>query len=102
MTKPIDTSFTGRLDPTQIGALFTAMVTEIARHMAETDAPAYHVVELGVGPGYLALALLEQLPNITYEGVDFSAPMIEMGHNCKPNHMPLYQRGRSMTWDIPT
>jgi len=112
MTKPIDTSFTGRLDPTQIGAvghqfhnaeyvqgwaerfapnpsrtqLFTAMVTEIARHMAETDAPAYHVVELGVGPGYLALALLEQLPNITYEGVDFSAPMIEIARERLAGH----------------
>lgn len=108
----IDTSFTGRLDPTQIGAvghqfhnaeyvqgwaerfapnpsrvqLFNAMVAEIAQHMAETDAPTYHVVELGVGPGYLALELLQQLPHITYEGVDFSAPMIEIARERLTDH----------------
>lgn len=104
MTKPIDTTFTGRLDPNQIGAvghefhnaeyaqewadryaanssrtqLFSAMIAEIVQHFESTGASSYHVVELGVGPGYLALDLLNQLPNVTYEGVDFSAPMIEI------------------------
>lgn len=40
--------------------------------------PVPHVVELGIGPGYLASALLEAIPGVTYEGVDFSQPMLEM------------------------
>lgn len=38
--------------------------------------PAGHVVELGIGPAYLAEYLLTRLPQITYEGVDFSQPML--------------------------
>jgi SAM-dependent methyltransferase len=34
------------------------------------------VVELGIGPGYLAAHLLERLPNIRYVGLDFSKPML--------------------------
>ena len=40
--------------------------------------PASHVVELGIGPGYLASGLLDALPGVTYEGVDFSRPMLEL------------------------
>ena len=35
-----------------------------------------HVVELCIGSGMLADALLTRLPKMTYEGVDFSQPMI--------------------------
>ena len=35
-----------------------------------------HVVELGIGPAYLAEYLLARLPSISYEGVDFSQPML--------------------------
>ncbi|MDE0198894.1 MAG: class I SAM-dependent methyltransferase [Caldilineaceae bacterium] len=35
-----------------------------------------HVVELGIGPAYLAEYLLERMPRISYEGVDFSQPML--------------------------
>lgn len=112
MTKSIDTNFTGRLDPTQIGAvghefhnaeyvqgwaerfapnpsreqLFNQMVAEIEQRMEAGKSSAYHVVELGVGPGYLALALLNKLPGITYEGVDFSAPMIEIAKGRLSEH----------------
>jgi predicted TPR repeat methyltransferase len=40
--------------------------------------PVRHVVELGIGPGYLAERLLGAIPDVTYEGVDFSAPMLEI------------------------
>ena len=36
-----------------------------------------HVVELGIGPAYLAEFLLTRLPQISYEGVDFSEPMLK-------------------------
>jgi len=45
-----------------------------------------HVLELGVGPGYLAEFLLKRLPGITYEGVDFSAPMLEIAANRIKEH----------------
>ena len=35
-----------------------------------------HVVELGIGPAYLADYLLARLPSISYEGIDFSQPML--------------------------
>jgi len=36
------------------------------------------IVELGTGPGYLANYLLERIPNASYCGIDYSAPMIEI------------------------
>ena len=35
-----------------------------------------HIVELGIGPAYLAEYLLTRLPQISYEGVDFSQSML--------------------------
>ena len=35
-----------------------------------------HVVELGIGPAYLAEYLLARLPSISYQGIDFSLPML--------------------------
>jgi SAM-dependent methyltransferase len=40
--------------------------------------PSQHIVELGIGPGYLADRLMTQLAYITYEGVDFSQPMLKL------------------------
>lgn len=43
----------------------------------ESEVPADgHIVELGIGPAYLAEYLLERMPGISYEGVDFSQPML--------------------------
>ncbi|MCZ6749396.1 MAG: class I SAM-dependent methyltransferase [SAR324 cluster bacterium] len=36
------------------------------------------VVELGIGPGYLADHLLRMMPEIQYYGVDFSSPMLDI------------------------
>jgi len=36
------------------------------------------IVELGMGPGYLANYLLERMPGASYRGIDFSAPMLEI------------------------
>ncbi len=37
--------------------------------------PLKHVVELGIGPGYMARYILERNDEVTYEGVDFSDAM---------------------------
>jgi len=36
------------------------------------------ILELGIGPGYLADFLMEHLPKITYEGLDFSEAMLKI------------------------
>lgn len=36
------------------------------------------VVELGIGPGYLASHLVEAMSDIEYYGIDFSRPMLEI------------------------
>ena len=50
----------------------------IIQQISETPLPASHVVELGIGPGYLAERLLKKISNVTYEGFDFSLPMLEL------------------------
>ena len=45
-------------------------------HLLTAEAP--HVVELACGPGLLAEFLLQELPGMTYEGLDFSAPMLAL------------------------
>ena len=44
------------------------------------------VIELGIGPGYLASYLLERMPNISYHGIDFSLPMLEIAQERLQRH----------------
>ena len=44
----------------------------ILNQIAQPGVPNTHVVELGIGPGYLARHILERNEMISYEGVDFS------------------------------
>jgi len=54
--------------------LFTTIIDQLNQH----PLPNKHVAELGIGPGYLALEVLQRVPDITYEGVDFSAAMFKI------------------------
>ena len=36
------------------------------------------IIELGMGPGYLAQYLLERMPGVSYTGIDFSSPMLQL------------------------
>jgi SAM-dependent methyltransferase len=48
--------------------LFDMILAQITReHLAGA-----HVLELGIGPGYMARHILERSPTISYEGLDFS------------------------------
>lgn len=58
----------------------------IIQQLRETPLPAPHIVELGIGPGYLAEHLLRNLADITYEGVDFSTPMFELAATRLASH----------------
>jgi len=50
----------------------------IIQQISESSLPAPHIIELGIGPGYLAERLLKKISGVTYEGVDFSSPMLEL------------------------
>ena len=55
-----------------------ALFETILRRISELIAPSFHILELGIGPGYLAEFLLNKLPQTSYEGVDFSEPMLQI------------------------
>ena len=54
--------------------LFDMILDQIAR----PGVPNTHVVELGIGPGYMARHILERNGKISYEGVDFSEVFFEI------------------------
>jgi SAM-dependent methyltransferase len=64
-----------RFDPTpERLQLFDLIISQLESR----SLPARHIIELGIGPGYLASRLLEAIPNVTYEGIDFSQPMLDL------------------------
>ena len=50
----------------------------ILEEIAQPSVPNTHVVELGIGPGYMARHILERNEKISYEGVDFSEVFLEI------------------------
>lgn len=54
--------------------LFDTIIDSLAHRLPG----AAHIVELGIGPAYLAERILQKLPHVTYEGVDFSKPMLDI------------------------
>ena len=50
----------------------------IVAHLKSLDDDAPHIVELASGPGMLAEFLLSALPRMTYQGLDFSKPMLDL------------------------
>ena len=55
-------------------ALFDLMLSELRSRVPR----AGRIVELGVGPGYLAARVLDALPAVRYQAVDFSRPMLDI------------------------
>ena len=65
----------GRFEPTPDRlALFNLMLSEVRSRVPRDG----RIVELGVGPGYLAAHLLDALPAVRYQAVDFSRPMLDI------------------------
>ncbi len=54
--------------------LFNVILSELKSQIPQNGC----VVELGIGPGYLADHLLKVMPEIQYYGVDFSSPMLDI------------------------
>jgi SAM-dependent methyltransferase len=63
--------------------LFETIQSELERSIA----PDGCVVELGLGPGYLAQYLLEKFPNMAYYGVDSSEPMLRLAQSRLSHHL---------------
>jgi SAM-dependent methyltransferase len=53
------------------------MFGHIADLINDLPFPSPHVVELAAGSGMLAVALFKNVKHLTYESVDYSAPMVE-------------------------
>ena len=65
----------GRFEPTpERLALFDLMLSELRSRVPS----AARIVELGIGPGYLAAHLLDALPAAHYQGLDFSRAMLDI------------------------
>jgi len=64
--------------------LFNVILSELKSRIPQVSC----VVELGIGPGYLADHLLGELPGIRYFGVDFSGPMLDIARQRLKPHSP--------------
>jgi cyclopropane fatty-acyl-phospholipid synthase-like methyltransferase len=54
------------------------MFRRIVELLKAFPAPAPHVLELGCGPGSLGEVVLSGIPLATYDGIDYSAAMLEL------------------------
>lgn len=62
--------------------LFNSILCELISYIPADGC----IVELGIGPGYLADYLLREMPEIKYYGVDFSAPMLDIARQRLSQH----------------
>ena len=62
--------------------LFNVILSALQRLIPENG----RVVELGIGPGYLASHILETMSSIEYIGIDFSYPMLEFASTRLSQH----------------
>ena len=62
--------------------LFNVILSELQSQVP----PSGCLVELGIGPGYLADYLLKEMPGIHYCGVDFSGPMLDIARQRLKQH----------------
>jgi SAM-dependent methyltransferase len=65
-----------------------ALFDLILEHVSASELPSAHVVELGLGPGYMARHLLERNPTISYEGLDFSEVFFDVARKTIGSYMP--------------
>jgi SAM-dependent methyltransferase len=65
-----------------------ALFDLILEHVSASGLPSAHVVELGLGPGYMARHLLERNPTISYEGLDFSEVFFDVARKTIGSYMP--------------
>jgi SAM-dependent methyltransferase len=60
----------------------------ILDQIGQPGIPNSHVVELGIGPGYMARHILERNPIVSYEGLDFSEVFFEIAKETVGDLLP--------------
>ena len=65
-------------------ALFDLILAQLSRR----GLPNSHVLELGLGPGYMARHILERNDQISYEGLDFSEVFFEIAKKTIGTFLP--------------
>jgi ubiquinone/menaquinone biosynthesis C-methylase UbiE len=65
-------------------ALFDLVLEQISKR----ELPNAHVLELGLGPGYMARHILERDASLSYEGLDFSEVFFEVAKKTIGAFMP--------------
>ncbi len=65
-----------------------ALFDLILEHIGKPGLPNAHVLELGLGPGYMARHILERNAGIGYEGLDFSEVFFEVATKTIGASMP--------------
>ena len=64
-----------------------ALFDLILEHISAPGLPNAHVLELGLGPGYMARHILERYPTVSYEGLDFSEVFFDVARKTIGNYM---------------
>ena len=65
-----------------------ALFELILERISTPDLPNAHVLELGLGPGYMARHILERNPGLSYEGLDFSEVFFDVARKTIGRYMP--------------
>ncbi len=65
-----------------------ALFDLILKTISAPGLPNHHVVELGLGPGYMARHILERNDTVTYEGLDFSEVFFDVARTTLGDYLP--------------
>jgi SAM-dependent methyltransferase len=65
-----------------------ALFDLILEQLSKSGLPNAHVLELGLGPGYMARHILERNPDISYEGLDFSTVFFDVAKKTIGDYLP--------------
>jgi SAM-dependent methyltransferase len=65
-----------------------ALFDLILERISAPGLPNTHVLELGLGPGYMARHILERNPGLSYEGLDFSDVFFDVARKTIGTYMP--------------
>jgi SAM-dependent methyltransferase len=65
-----------------------ALFDLILEQLSNPVLPKAHVLELGLGPGYMARHILERNANISYEGLDFSTVFFDVAKKTIGDYLP--------------
>jgi SAM-dependent methyltransferase len=81
-----------------------ALFDLILGHISASNRPSTHVVELGLGPGYMARHILERNQVISYEGLDFSEVFFDVARKTIGDFMPRVKLTKAdlmdQTWPL--